>query len=136
MTLIGTEALRTPISRRSVAPMDRDSAPDTPQKPRRFPPVAAFALANNLNPSVQNVDSLSQPRDCDYHSTANMDGFHDLIRNQALLSSACNQQSASSAGTSAAPEKRYRCMTCGQGFSRAEHLKRHQTRRMSPVNRF
>ncbi|KIW71771.1 hypothetical protein PV04_00008 [Phialophora macrospora] len=57
-----------------------------------------------------------------------MDGFHDLIRNQALLSSACGKQSAPPDSSSSAPEKRYRCTTCGQGFSRAEHLKRHQTR--------
>ncbi|OCT46104.1 putative C2H2 finger domain protein (Zms1) [Cladophialophora carrionii] len=57
-----------------------------------------------------------------------MDGFHDLIRNQALLSSACVKQSAPSAAAPTTPEKRYRCTTCAQGFSRAEHLKRHQTR--------
>ncbi|ETI26659.1 hypothetical protein G647_10319 [Cladophialophora carrionii CBS 160.54] len=57
-----------------------------------------------------------------------MDGFHDLIRNQALLSSACVKESAPSAAAPTTPEKRYRCTTCGQGFSRAEHLKRHQTR--------
>ncbi|KIX06759.1 uncharacterized protein Z518_04735 [Rhinocladiella mackenziei CBS 650.93] len=59
-----------------------------------------------------------------------MENFHDLIRNQALLSSALIQRSAT-AKTTASPtatEKRYRCMTCGQSFSRAEHLKRHQTR--------
>lgn len=65
-----------------------------------------------------------------------MDKFHDLIRNQALLSSACIKQAAApsaSSSSNSAPEKRYRCMTCGQSFSRAEHLKRHQTRRKLPV---
>jgi hypothetical protein len=63
----------------------------------------------------------------------NMDGFHDLIRNQALLSSACAKPAtkpAESNAPSATPEHRYRCMTCGHAFSRAEHLKRHQTTRM------
>ncbi|OAP55201.1 hypothetical protein AYL99_10901 [Fonsecaea erecta] len=57
-----------------------------------------------------------------------MENFHDLIRNQALLSSACMKQSATPTGASGTPEKRYRCKDCGQSFSRAEHLKRHQTR--------
>ncbi|KIX93947.1 uncharacterized protein Z520_10284 [Fonsecaea multimorphosa CBS 102226] len=57
-----------------------------------------------------------------------MENFHDLIRNQALLSSACIKQTETPTGASSTPEKRYRCKECGQSFSRAEHLKRHQTR--------
>jgi DNA-directed RNA polymerase subunit RPC12/RpoP len=64
-----------------------------------------------------------------------MEGFSDLIRNQALLSSACEQQQpVKMEVTPSAPEKRYRCTTCGQGFSRAEHLKRHQTRRENHIS--
>ncbi|KAI1613525.1 hypothetical protein EDD36DRAFT_199812 [Exophiala viscosa] len=57
-----------------------------------------------------------------------MEKFHDLIRNQALLSAACVKQSSSPPLPSVTSEKRHRCPTCGQGFHRAEHLKRHQTR--------
>jgi transposase-like protein len=58
-----------------------------------------------------------------------MEEFHDLVRSQALLSSAWSNPVADTVMTTPASEKRYRCATCGQNFSRAEHLKRHQTRR-------
>ena len=91
---------------------------------RRFPRLS-FLANRSLFMCCSHPETQRPFRSSKDVASVNMDGFHDLIRNQALLSSACGKQSASSNS----PEKRYRCATCGQGFSRAEHLKRHQTRR-------
>ncbi|KAK6380286.1 hypothetical protein LTS17_005475 [Exophiala oligosperma] len=57
-----------------------------------------------------------------------MDQFNDLIRTQELLSAACVKRSDSPPLPAVTSEKKHLCTICGQGFYRAEHLRRHQTR--------